>query len=85
MVDVDNKVVNILPGCTTIIKKKCKEHYQMHSYQILKQLQKDANMIQDTLCQLQNVDLSGFDTTMPEFEIPKQQEFQAEQKRLLKE
>jgi hypothetical protein len=50
----------------------------MHSYQILKQLQKDANMIQDTLCQLQNVDLSGFDTTMPEFEIPKQQEFQAE-------
>ena len=57
----------------------------MHSYQILKQLQKDANMIQDTLCQLQNVDFTNVDISMPEFEIPKQPEFQGEVKKLVLE
>ena len=42
-------------------------------------------MIQDTLCQLQNINLENYDITMPEFEIPRPQEFQVDNKNLIKE
>lgn len=38
LVTIDQKCVNILPGASTILKKKCKEYYQIHTYQILKKL-----------------------------------------------
>lgn len=80
LVTIDQKCVNILPGASAILKKKCKEYYQIHTYQILKMLQKDANVIQDTLCALQAIEVDKHDINIPEFEAPLDKEISIDKK-----
>lgn len=52
MAKVESKLHLMCPGSGTSHKKKFKEHVQHHSYFQVKELQRQANLIQDTLFQL---------------------------------
>ncbi len=69
MSTVESKLHLMCPGSGTSHKKKFKEHVQHHSYFHMKELQKQANIIQDTLCQLQNIDSTQANIDIPEYEV----------------
>ncbi|TNV85580.1 hypothetical protein FGO68_gene12631 [Halteria grandinella] len=78
MVNVDTQLQQIGPKGNTNARRRFKEHVQHHSYFVMKELEKQANTIQDTLCQLQNINVAKIDITIPELEMPSQDEFVVE-------